>query len=374
MIAYNEKRLYNKYVHSQAAEALQEECITPEAYQAICKAKETGFYTPNFFVRIGLALLTFVITVFVSGLLALMFSPSGSSISFLLVFMGIACYAVAEMLIDSKSHYNSGVDNMLVWMAALLLSAGICWSISSASNGPSIFSFVIFIICFVLALRFADTLLSTAAAVALLCFLFFCYQHTGAFAQTTTPFIMMLASGSLYFVSSKAVRSTSLLLYRNCLVCVNIVALVALYMAGNYYFVREVSFEMGMFHSGWSGHPGTLAMGWIFWAWTFLVPLIYIGAGIRNKNITLIRTGIPLIAVAVLTFRYYHSIIAPEIAMLLGGGLLFIVSYSLINYLRVPKNGFTFQPENFIVDRPDIGKLVTSEFINKAAAGTPGKE
>lgn len=364
MIAYNKNWLYNKYIHSQAVEALQEDCITQETYQAICNAKEVKFYTPNFFVRIGLALLTFVITVFVSGLLALMFSPSNSSIPFLLLFMGMACYAVAELLVHSKSHYNSGVDNTLVWMAALFLCVGFCWNVSSESNAPCIFSFVTFIICSVLAARFTDTLLSIAADIALLCFLFFSYQQTGSLARTTTPFIMMLASGVLYFASAKAARFASLLLYRNCIVCVNIVALVALYGAGNYYFVREVSFEV--FNYGGLRQAGSLSIGWFFWTWTFLLPFVYIGAGVRNKNIILIRTGIPLIAVAVLTFRYYHSIMAPEIAILLGGTLLFIVSYSLINYLRVPRNGFTFQPENYTGDHPNIGGLITNEFIDKA--------
>ena len=365
MIAYNKNWLYNRYVRSQADEALREQCIMPEMHEAIFKAKEIKFYTPNFFIRLGLALLTLVITVFVSGLLALMFSPSNSLIPFLLLFMGVACYASAELLIHSKSHYNSGVDNMLVWMAALLLCIGFCWNVSSASNVQCIFSMVTFFVCSVLVLRFADTLLSIAAVTALLCFLFFCCQQAGTLAQTTTPFIMMLASFALYFVSAKAARAASLLLYRNCLVCANIVALIALYGAGNYYFVREVSFEMP--HYGGLRQADTLRIGWLYWAWTFLVPLIYIGIGIRVRNIILIRTGIPLIAVAVLTFRYYHSVIAPELAMLLGGALLFIVSYSLINYLREPRDGFTFQPENYTADKPNIAGMVTNEFIDKAA-------
>ena len=365
MIAYNKNWLYNKYIRLQADQALQEDCITPEMYQAIGKAKEVGFYTPNFFIRIGLAILTLVITVFVSGLLALMFNPNGSSMAFLLIFMGIACYVVAEWLIRAKAHYNSGVDNMLIWMAALLLSVGLYWSIDLEADSQSIFCFVTFIVCALMAVRFADTLLSIAAAIALLCFVFFCYQQIGAIARYSTPYVMMPVSAALYFVSAKAIKSDALLLYRNCLVCVNIAGLVALYAAGNYYFVKEVSVEM--LHYGWVTQLSALPMGWFFWAWTFLVPLIYIGAGIRNRNIILIRTGIPLIAVAVLTFRYYHSVIAPEIAMLLGGVLLFIVSYSLINYLRVPRNGFTFTPENYTADALSISKLVTTEVIDKEA-------
>src|ERR1019366_1743404 len=246
------------------------------------KAKEVKFYTPNFFVKIGLALLTLVICSFAMGLIALMFSFHSPQV--LLIFMGIVTYVAAEILISQKAHYNSGVDNMLVWMAALFLCLGISWGMGGGPYEDSIFSFLTFIICFVLAARFADTLLSIAATIALLCFVFFSYQHTGALAKATTPFIIMIVSAAIYFVSAIMANSPGLLLYRYCLKCVNVVALLALYASGNYYLVKELSNEM--FHLGLRLQD-PLPMGWFFWSWTFFVPLIYIGMGIRNKNITL---------------------------------------------------------------------------------------
>lgn len=231
-------------------------------------------------------------------------------------------------------------------------------------NSPVIMCFEALVITAALAVRFADSFLSICAALALILFLFFVYQHVGSLAAATTPFFMMLVSCLLYFVAANGAKRPTLLLYRTCLQCVSVVALLATYCAGNYYLVRALSGEM--FHA-YLNPRDTLPMGIFFWVWTFAIPFIYIGAGIRKKDILLIRVGIPLIAAAILTFRYYHAVIAPEVAMLLGGALLLAISWSLINYLRTPRMGFTFKPDTSTSDTPDIGRLSTKAFIDKAA-------
>ncbi len=362
MIAYNNKWLYNRYVRKQADEALHEGCITSEAYDAIIRAKEVGFYSPNYFVRIGLAILTMVVISFMMGMLGMMFAAFSSSFAFLSIIMGIACYAAAQWLVKKSYHFHSGVDNMLLWMAACFVCSGITYELSY-NNGQwgIVLSLTCFAVCGVLALRFADTVLSIATVLAFFSFTFlFFNQQAGALARNATPFFMILVAASVYFIGARIANNRSSLFYRACLRCVSVVSLLALFSSGNYYLVRELSNEM--FHLGLRPQD-PLPLGWFFWAWTFLVPFVYIGVGIRNKNITLIRVGIPLIAVAVLTFRYYHSIMAPEMAMLLGGVILFVASYSLIKYLRTPKNGFTFKPESYLPKDP-IAANVTGELFD----------
>lgn len=247
-------------------------------------------------------------------------------------------------------------------MAACLICGGMTESFEHGAQSGITLSLLYFVVCGALALRFADSVLSIAATLAFFCVVFYCCKQADALARIAIPFLMILFSGLAYFVSARMISNHSFLLYRTCLHCVRIVSLLVMFGSGNYYMVRELSDDM--FNLGLRPQD-PLPLGWFFWAWTFIVPFVYIACGIRNKNITLIRVGIPLIAVAVLTFRYYHSIMAPEMAMLLGGAVLFISSFSLIRYLHTPKNGFTFKAVNYAQKDP-VAANVTGELFDRS--------
>jgi len=231
-------------------------------------------------------------------------------------------------------------------------------------------SFAALAICTLLALRFADTLMSIIATIALGCLVYYSCLHISASAKIVVPFVLILLFAIVYFMSNRAMKSRATLLYHNCLLCVSITALVALYASGDYYVAALINHTGDIIGDDMVQNDSAqkvLTMGWFFWLWTFLIPVIYIGVGIRKRKITLIRVGIPLVALSIITFRYYYHILSPEMAMMLGGMFVFITSYLLISRLRTPRGGFTFSSETFIRDTPDIGKLVTTELINSAA-------
>ena len=64
MQAYKNSDLYNKYVSEQATEALQTGCINNESHNKILRAYPCKLYTPNYFIRIALGLLTIVAVLF----------------------------------------------------------------------------------------------------------------------------------------------------------------------------------------------------------------------------------------------------------------------------------------------------------------------
>ena len=363
MIAYNNEWLYNRHIQAQADEALASQYIDPATHKTIFEKYAVHFYTPNFFVRIGLALLTMVVVFFVTGLLGLMFREALGSFSYFLIFIGVACYAGAEYIMRSNMHYNSGVDNMLTWLAAFATCSGIAWALGYSPHIEIAQAFAVTVICLLLALRFADTFLSIAAAIALLCMVFFCFQNSGAMSYTIMPFVLIVISVALYFVAVKAMAVQGSLLYKQCLTAISIVALIGVYAAGNYYVVNELS---GRRYSYGITFRPSLSFGWFFWLWTFAMPAVYIWLGIRSKNIIIIRVGLPLIAASLFTFRYYHHVLSPELAMLLGGTILFIASYMLIKYLRIPHGGFTFEPERTVSNDPDLVKILTGEVISNS--------
>src|SRR4051812_40086429 len=74
-----------------------------------------GTYSPNVMIRIGLFLLTCIITSFAAGLLTLIFSASNvvESPGWLL-FLAILAYIALEVVVQTRQHYQSGVDDALL--------------------------------------------------------------------------------------------------------------------------------------------------------------------------------------------------------------------------------------------------------------------
>ena len=124
MIAYNKEWLDNLLVRKQLADAYKKNCISLEELKAGEEKYATHFYTPNFFVRIGLFILTIVIAVFSFGLIGLVAGISGSgSFSGLMIFFALITYPALEFMVQSKHHYKSGVDDALIWMTAVFVIA-----------------------------------------------------------------------------------------------------------------------------------------------------------------------------------------------------------------------------------------------------------
>jgi hypothetical protein len=336
MIAYNKQSLDNLYMRDELSDAYYKNCITINEYNACTEKYPVKLYTPNFIIRIGLFILTIIIAVFSFGLISLMFlSANLETYTGLLIFFAIAAYAALEFIIHTIRHYKSGVDDALMWMTAIFIIA--------AFNLNNQFSYLqnavlIFIITFYLTLRFLNMIMSAIACVAFLAIIFFGYTRFGEIAKATVPFLIMIISVLIYFLSSKNKKTKSAKHYADCLLMIEIISLLCLYAAGNYYVVREAS--ISMFHLDLKENE-SIPFGWLFWIFTVAVPLIYSGRGIFKKDVVLIRIGLLLIAVAVFTVRYYYHILPAETAMIIGGIVLITCAYSLIKYLHKPKYGFT---------------------------------
>src|SRR3954464_11992526 len=112
MIAYNKQWLANLQIAEQAEQALEANCITKEEQGKILAAYPEKFYSPNFFVRIGLFILTCIIVFFTLGLVSLMIFSTIENESLAAVFIvyGLLVYAGLEFMVN-KRHYKSGVDD-----------------------------------------------------------------------------------------------------------------------------------------------------------------------------------------------------------------------------------------------------------------------
>jgi hypothetical protein len=367
MLAYNSQTLDNFEIKEEAEKALRKNCITVPTYNAIEAAHPVNFYTPNPVIKIGLFILTVVIISFSLGLISLMaadFLRNTDGFAGLCIFAGLVCYGALEMFIHEKQLFRAGVDDALLWGAVML----ICSSMFIVDRiSTSTICFVVCMITLLATLRFADMMMAGVAYLAFLGFIFTVAIKLGPVAKTIVPFLIMAVSTTVYVATKKISAYHSSRHYKHCLTVVSVLSLLTLYLAGNYYVVRELSNEMFdlQLQDGQS-IPGAL----FFWIYTAVVPVIYLYLGIRKKDAVLLRTGMILLAAIVFTIRYYHSVLPLETAMILGGLALTVGAWALIRYLKEPKHGFTYvEPED-----PSLADKLRLESLIIAQTYVPGAQ
>src|SRR6478735_3899196 len=166
MQAYKSSSLYNKYVRQQASEAFQSKSIGVASYEKIVQAHSFDLYTPNYFIRIALGLLTIVAVLFSTLLIWLISGKSGDNATVaLLMLTAIICYSALELFVRSKQYYNAGIDNVLMCSVVVyILSA---FLINDYANSYIITSVFMLILCLWLCIRFTDALMATLSCCSL---------------------------------------------------------------------------------------------------------------------------------------------------------------------------------------------------------------
>ena len=358
MIAYNKTWLQNISIQEHSVVAPGGFYITQEEQEAIKIAYPAPLYTPNLFIRIGLFILTGIIMIFTFGLLALIcLNIIEKAAGGLAVFFGMASFALLEYFIKAKKHFRSGVDDALCWLGAVAVFSGICLPYNM--NGLKT-SLVIFIITLFCSLRYADRLMASASTLALLGVFFFLCTSTGGVFKVIVPFVVMAASLIIYITSKKLNDKTKFNVYGDCLQIIEIVSLISLYLAGNYWIVRELSntlFDLRL------AQGQSIPFGFIFWIFTITLPLLYLAGGIIKKDLLLIRAGLALIAVIVFTLQSYHAVLNIEVLFTIAGVVMIIFAWALTRYLRFPKHGFTSRERNteHSTDKLPAESLVVAE-------------
>ncbi len=339
MIAYNNVWLENIHAQEQLEDALAENLISKAEKDAAAIQFPVEFYSPNIFIRIGLFILTVIVISFSLGLMVLFFQTGNeNAFSVLVIFLGLLCYVFLEWIIPTKRHYQSGVDDGLMWSSAVLIVAGIIFAadLSSQSN-----SLIIFLISAFFTIRFADRVMALFSMIAFLAIVFFIAVKVGGMARVVLPFLLMLLAAAFYTGVKKMQQNKRFINYDPAMVMIETAALACFYFAGNYFVVREAG---NKFLGLQLTESESIPFGWIFWLFTVAIPPLYILLGIKKKDIVLIRSGLLLIAAMVFTIRNYYNVIPVETAMLFGGLILVGVSYIITKMLREPRAGFTSLP------------------------------
>jgi hypothetical protein len=338
MIAYNSQQLDNRNIQEQAEIARDKKCITEDEYQAIVTAYPDTLYTPHFIMKVGLFILTTIVLNFSLGFLFLLGIDGGQGgIGAILFLFAFSSYGVLEYMVREKKHFKSGTDAALMWWSgAGLIGAFVAIFFETASLSPLFWASLVFAVSLFFTLRFTDISMTILAHLSFLAIVFSICLELGVMGRYIAPFAMVGASLGVYLLAGRLLTIHTYRHYMRSLEVLRVIALVTFYLCGNYFVVKQAN-DMLLLEEFTAFTDNTLNYSLpqapLFWTFTILVPPAYIYLGLRRKDRILICTGLLLIAMAVFSVRYYHSIAPIEVAMTLGGLIMILIAYAVIKYL-----------------------------------------
>ncbi|MBD1391541.1 hypothetical protein [Mucilaginibacter glaciei] len=377
MIVFNKEWIDNLRIVKQAEKDQRSGCITVDELWLIRRQYPVGLYTPGVFTTIGLFILTLFTISMGAGFVTLLIAGAGVLDTFVWpLVLGILVYIGLELLMREKSLFHSGSDNALLYTSGGLVAGGLIWLVEDLNGHQSALmadATILFLIGGFLTLRFADMLTGVITCLSFFAVVFFGWQKVGSFGLATMPFMMMLAAGAAYALLLKLAKKTDAVYYENCLLIMKITCLVVLYAAGNYLVVNRLNNKLNNLDDATNT---SIPFGFIFWIWTFVVPIVYLYLGIIKKQTMPVRLGMLLIVAAIYSFRSYYHLLPLEVMLTIGGALLLTVSFGIIRYLKTPKHGITYQEPDDINkwDNLRIESLIIGETAAHAHGSPPADD
>ncbi|MCU0431170.1 MAG: hypothetical protein MUF42_14495 [Cytophagaceae bacterium] len=318
-----------------------------KAKQLLASIPES-LHSTGIFLRIALALFTFILACSGVGLLSLMFLGGGwNEIGYGIfsIVCSVAFFFILENYISHKHSYGTGVDDMLTYLTFVSFMTGFVLFFIDSSNNDALIGVIIALcaclLASLLALRYVDRLCMLVALSAGYSAVFILFKSS-SLGTTLLPFIGAALGGLTYWGAGKLRKNIAWHLWDSLWWMAEITGLVLLYASLNYYVVRNLSESlMGIYLEEGQDIP----LAFIFYACTALIPLVYVWQGTVRKNRILFRTGLVLIALSAITFKVYFSTGHHEITLTVSGALLLLFSYGIHRWLQMDRAGLTLQED-----------------------------
>lgn len=342
MIIYNQQWLDNLRIVKKLRDDYEDGYISKDEFLAVKQHYPVGFYLPKIVGVIGFFILTlFALTLSIALLSLIAAGGNFADTPYWTLFLCIGCYACLEGMTKANHYFHSGIDNALLYYTAGLANTTAFWIAGFFENELSglLPAFTILTLIYLyLTLRFADLLMAAGTCVCFFCAVYFTWAKLGEFGMATMPFIMMLAAAVVCYLLNLLNKKSIAINYLNCIAAGRLVAITTLYLAGNYFVVNKLN---NLLKNLDDSHT-QVQLGWLFWLWTMIFPLALLATAIKIKDRLLLRMGMALSVAAVFTFRYYYHLLPVEVMLTIGGVVLLLLAYTIIQYLKRPKKGITY--------------------------------
>jgi hypothetical protein len=361
--AYDETTIRNLQIQITAKELLHDGRLTLPQYKESKKAFPINFKQGNLFVRVGLFLFTSLCIGF--SILLIMWMTGGidsgeKSVGSLLLFFGVTLAVLNEYFIRERQWYRQGSDNAFCYAVIICLSTSFSILLGLKTGTP--ISVLVTLLMTIAAVRYGDPLLAFGAFYGLIYAFLFAFDAT-EMPQMVLPFVCAATSLAVYFFAKNGLKKVDWFYWEDCFKVLEIAGL-----AGFYGFINYNVVDMLLHNDPEVSIPKPF--NFIFAFLTAVVPLVYLAYGILKKDrILWILGGLGIVA-SILTYRIYHSIMPLEWALTLAGIVLLALAIILMQYLKTPHNGFSYEPKR--QKNNALESLIVSQLLHQTPSNTEG--
>lgn len=348
MTAYDKDLLNNVYLDEEAHRLKQSGFISEEQYKSFSKQLLKLKSHKNLFIRIAFFILGCLLYSSICGFVSLLLLASnGNEYIYFIFFFAIIGFGTKEFMSREMKYFGFGLDDAFILGAILSLSIAVSLTFDINYDPNYLAAIIVIAIASSGAyLRYLNLSLALLACIGItgtIAYLTFEYLIIG---KAILPFVMMLFSGIGYFISKKTLKNLSFPYYYKGLKLAKGFCLILFYLAGNYYVVRELNFNLSRDYL-YDGPSPEIPFALLFWVFTFTIPILYLVFSLKNKDRMMLWIGFLALCFSFFTFRTYHHVLPPEAALTIGGLVLFAFTYFAIKKTKHNETEITFQADRF---------------------------
>jgi hypothetical protein len=348
MIAYDKTLLDNIYIDEEANRLKESGFISTEQYKTLSDQLPKLKTQNNIFIRIGFFILGCMLYSSICGFISLLgLGIMDNAYLFFIYLFAIIGFGVKEFMSREMKYFGFGLDDAFILGGILALQIAV--GLSFEQNYKPNYLLVIIVTAIVASITYLRYLNLSLALLA-------CFGITGSLAYITfeylaigksiLPFVLLLFSGGCYFIFKNKLQNLTVPYYSNGLKLAKVFSLILFYLAGNYFVVRELNFSLsGEYY--YDGVSPEIPFSIFFWIFTFTIPVIYIFFALKNKDRMMLWIGFIALCFSFFSFRMYHHVLPPEVALTLGGLAVFAFTYFAIKKTKHNETGITFKEDRF---------------------------
>ncbi len=338
MTATNFNLLKNLFLERSAKKLKDGDFIPDEQYAGIKADLELPKTNHNYLLRFGFFLLGCLLYGSFVRLLSLITMNAIEDIYQFLLFAFAAIGLAASEVLTRQKYHNHGLDDafilgfMLAFSCAVGVATDSVWAVYLAMALTGLFC----------TLRYVHTISTFVALFGIAGFVASLATEFQIIDMIFLPFLMLLTAIALYAAFLKLIVRPKSFLYHNNILAVQVFSLVLGYLSVNYLIVRTLSLEL----MGTVINPNEdISMAWIFYILTFLIPIAYISYALFKKDRIILYIGMATFAFGLYSIFYYYIFLPADMALILGGILLFGFSVITIRKLKGNETGITFEKD-----------------------------